>query len=74
MFKLIRLNDDKYAVIGKNVNFEGSQTAIITKMIRMGVDDDEIATGLMAVDLTDFAEYGINKQFIFSSNFKRGDA
>lgn len=74
MFKLIKLNDDRYAVIGPKVDFEGTKTATIGKLVSMMIEDEEIAMGMEAVEIDEYAEYGIFGRFIYSSNFNRKGA
>ena len=76
MFKLIKLADDLYALIGREVDFEGTKVEIIKKMVDLlalgSLEDsmEEISRGIKAVEIDDYAEYGIFGRFIFSSNFK----
>lgn len=77
MFKLFKLNENKYSLNGPHVNFEGNLVETIHKMkgLMRHMDEEEkneeVEAGLKAVEEHDFAEYGIVGKFIFSANFTR---
>lgn len=67
MFKLYKLNDDKYLIYKANgSDFEGNQTEIIKHLLINNVAENEISYGLEALIHDDVADYGVNKMFIFS--------
>lgn len=74
MFKLVRLNDDKYSLIGKNISFEGNLQQTIRAMIDLGIEDEEVVMGMSALDEDEYAEYGARGLFLFSSNFNKKGA
>jgi hypothetical protein len=74
MFKLIKLNDDLYAVVGKGIDIEGNKEYVTRRLRMLGIQDLEMAMGFDAVVDDDFAEFGVMGRFIFSSNFNKSEA
>lgn len=72
MFKLSKLNDNKYCVFGKGFAVEGNRAQILIEMHNHGVKSmDEAETGMDIVEEYDYAEFGINGYCMFGSNFER---
>lgn len=71
MFKLFKLNDNKYLILKGLQEIEGTKARIISIMLTYGVAEEEIAYGLQALEQDDMAEYGINQTFIFSTKIKK---
>lgn len=70
MFKLIKLRDDVYSLIGPGLSKEGSKHFIIRTMLSLGVPDQDIEHGLEGVETYHFSDYGINRTYIFSGDFQ----
>ena len=71
MYKLFKLNDDKYlllTMLSKEFarEFEGTARNIQKRMLALGIDEEEVALGFEALEENDVAEYGIYKTFIFA--------
>lgn len=69
MFCVIKLNDDKYAILFKSKRkkyYEGSKDYIIKTLLKSGVEEEEILYGMIELEHADLADYGINKKFIYS--------
>ncbi len=74
MFKLIKLNDGLYTIVG-SVMYEGDELEIMKKMVRLGISEDDMVLGLQALDAgDDYAEYGVLGKFIFSSKFNKKES
>lgn len=73
MFKLIKLNENLFYLIGKKISFEGTREKVIKKMLYMGILEDDIYYGLkdLESDKNEYSEYGINGYFIFSGKFAK---
>lgn len=72
MFKVYKLNDDKYLIFKeKRVEIEGTKAEIIRELLRMGVKEQEIFYGMDALEEDDIADYGINKTFIYSEKITK---
>lgn len=69
MFKLIKMNDDLYSIVGKGIHFEGTLKYIVRQMLKLSIHEEEIEEGVKAIQNHDYAEYGILGRFIFSRNF-----
>jgi len=81
MFKLIKLNNDDFVLIGKDISFEGTLIETIRKMKdllsqsyvfgSLSSEDinNEIFLGFSNLENHDYADYGVGGRFIFSSNF-----
>jgi hypothetical protein len=68
MFKLIRLNDDDFAIERKGRVYRGNRKRTLIIMLLIGVNEDEITRGITSLENNNHrsAEYGINNTFIFS--------
>lgn len=71
MFKLFKLNDDKYMILKGSVEFEGDKKRVIKEMLTQGVDVEEVMHGMLALEKDDVADYGLNKSFIYSEKLKK---
>lgn len=71
MFKLFKLNEDRFLIIKDNgVTIEGSRVKIIRALMLMDVTSDEIFEGIRVLEHgDDMADYGVNLTFTFSKKF-----
>lgn len=77
MHKLFKLNDDKYCLVleygGHVYKWEADTKGIIKRMLNEDFKEVEIFDGLRALDdhpNDDYAEYGVNRFFMYTTKLK----